>query len=325
MKRAELEALSTAALQQVIVDAASVLADRVNGAARATAAPAVSGSLFTFGSASAGSSGSGTPGISNLFGPAGASTQPSEGSIFRPVAFQPRTGTDAAAASSGGVKLFGGTGGGLFGGILGATTPAATTDAVTGSTKNDKAAGDGEHADKAKGEADPDGDGDGPDGGEALNEEEVTFVAGWTPSITLEVCDSVETGEESEEPLYEQRSKLYRFRDGEWKERGLGTTRLLKDKVTGRVRYLLRQEKTGKVVANHYVIDHKPYCELLPNKDSDKIWVWTAQDIADGELAVEQFALKFGTSDLAKAFKEAFDDAKERNAKIFALENSAEQ
>merc|ERR1719210_1450793 len=87
-------------------------------------------------------------------------------------------------------------------------------------------------------------------------EEEVTNIPGWTPSVTLEVKEIIETGEENEEELYSQRSKLYRFREGEWKERGLGEARLLRSKASGRVRFLLRQEKTGKVVANHYVVDH---------------------------------------------------------------------
>lgn len=138
-------------------------------------------------------------------------------------------------------------------------------------------------------------------------------MPGWTPSVTLEVRDDVETGEEMEERLYTQRSKLYRFRDGDWKERGTGEAKLLKDPVTGRVRFLLRQEKTMKIVANHCVFDYDeaPYCVLRPNANSERCWVWTAPDCADGgEQQVEQFALKFGTPELAKEFKEAFDKAK---------------
>ena len=57
----------------------------------------------------------------------------------------------------------------------------------------------------------------------------------------------------------------YRFKDGDWKERGLGDSKLLRHKacltpsteltvsdharlqVSGKVRYMLRQEKTGKI------------------------------------------------------------------------------
>ena len=70
-----------------------------------------------------------------------------------------------------------------------------------------------------------------------------------------------------------------------------------------------------KIVANHYVVrDADPYYNLVPNAGSDKIWVWMAQDFAEGELVVEQFALKFGTPEKAQGFKEAFEKAKQINA-----------
>jgi hypothetical protein len=102
---------------------------------------------------------------------------------------------------------------------------------------------------------------------------------------------------------------------GEWKERGTGDVKLLKNKQNGRVRLLMRQEKTMKIVANHYVVANAdPYYHLVPNAGSDKIWVWMAQDFAEGELAVEQFALKFGTPEKAQGFKEAFENSKKLNA-----------
>ncbi len=110
---------------------------------------------------------------------------------------------------------------------------------------------------------------------------------------------------------------------GEWKERGTGDVKILLSKSNGRVRLLMRQEKTMKIVANHYVVsDAAPYYDLKPNAGSDKIWVWMAQDFAEGELAVEQFALKFGTPEKAQAFKEAFEDAKVRNHKAMSKTTS---
>jgi Ran-binding protein 1 len=102
---------------------------------------------------------------------------------------------------------------------------------------------------------------------------------------------------------------------GEWKERGTGDVKLLKNKANGRVRLLMRQEKTLKIVANHYVVDNAgAFYSLKPNAGSDKIWVWLAQDYAEGEMAVEQFALKFGTPEKAKGFYDAFEEAKKINA-----------
>jgi Ran-binding protein 1 len=62
----------------------------------------------------------------------------------------------------------------------------------------------------------------------------------------------VVTGEEAEEELAKFRSKLYRWRNKEWKERGIGELRFLKHKSHGKIRVLMRQEKTLKIVANFY-------------------------------------------------------------------------
>lgn len=56
--------------------------------------------------------------------------------------------------------------------------------------------------------------------------------------------------------LYCRRAKLFRFDNAaeppEWKERGTGDVKLLKHKVTGLIRLLMRRDKTHKVCANHY-------------------------------------------------------------------------
>lgn len=135
----------------------------------------------------------------------------------------------------------------------------------------------------------------------------------------------VVTGEEDEEIFWQQRSKLYRFgtdTDGDqvWKERGLGESKLLKHKTTGKIRFLLRQEKTLKVVANHYVLETEALCKLKPNIGSDKIWVWTANNTYDDETKVEQMALKFGQIEQAKLFKEKFEEAAKINKAIFDKE-----
>ena len=55
-----------------------------------------------------------------------------------------------------------------------------------------------------------------------VHEEEVTTIDGWTASVTIDLKE-VESGEEAEEELYTQRSKLYRFVESEWKERDVET------------------------------------------------------------------------------------------------------
>ncbi len=67
--------------------------------------------------------------------------------------------------------------------------------------------------------------------------------------ITLQEIDIL-TGEENEDIIFKERSKLYRWKDAEWKERGTGELKLLRDKNNNKIRLLLRQDKTKKIVAN---------------------------------------------------------------------------
>ena len=56
------------------------------------------------------------------------------------------------------------------------------------------------------------------------------------PIVHLEEVE-VKTGEEEETAIYSQRSKLFRFTDGQWKERGIGDMRILKHNSTGVILY----------------------------------------------------------------------------------------
>lgn len=48
------------------------------------------------------------------------------------------------------------------------------------------------------------------------------------------------TGEEDDEELSKFRTKLYRWRGSEWKERGVGDLRILKNKKNNKIRVLMR-------------------------------------------------------------------------------------
>jgi len=315
--RSDLESLTTNSLHRLITDAAAVLAARADAGTkdssdanplvfqptgRLTAAPLPEdlqgGSLFTFGVGAASTS-QGASSSSGLF-----SAKPSElfggsgGGLF---------GASTSSGSPG--SLFGGSGGGLFGGSTGGLFGTAVAPLASGAEKV---------SEEAAGGAAQEGE-----DGEYVKEEEITEVQGWKPSVTLEVKDSIETGEEGEEQVYSQRSKLYRWRDGEWKERGLGEARLLRDSQ-GQVRFLMRQEKTGKVVANHQLVNTPPYCDLRSNADNEKIWVWTTPDCSEDSLETQQFALKFGTVELANVFKEAFDAAKQSKSEATLPEEKKE-
>lgn len=78
-----------------------------------------------------------------------------------------------------------------------------------------------------------------------------------------------------------------------WRERGVGDCKFLKHRETNRIRVLMRQEKTMKIIINHFL---DPRIVLTPNVGSDRSWVWVAFDFSDGKLeeTVSLMIFKFG-------------------------------
>lgn len=148
----------------------------------------------------------------------------------------------------------------------------------------------------------------------AEEEPEGESTAEFTPVVQLDEVD-VRTHEEDEVAILKIRSKLFRYTETmlnkgsgkkEWIERGVGEMKLLKHRESERIRVLMRQEKTMKVIANH-VVD--PRIVLEPNVGNDRSWVWSCYDYSEGELVEEVFAIRFGTAENANKFKEAFIEA----------------
>jgi Ran-binding protein 1 len=113
--------------------------------------------------------------------------------------------------------------------------------------------------------------------------------------------------------MFSQRAKLFIFGETlldvgtgnkSWRERGIGDIRILRHREHQRLRVLMRQEKTMKVIANHAL---DPRCVLEPNAGNDRSWVWSAFDFAGGELVETIFAIRFGDTDKALDFKVAFE------------------
>lgn len=115
------------------------------------------------------------------------------------------------------------------------------------------------------------------------------------------------TGEEDEEVLYSQRVKLFRFDSSvsQWKERGVGILKILKNSTNGRLRVLMRREQVLKVCANHWITTTM---NLKPLAGSDKAWIWMANDFSDGDAKLEQLAAKFKSPELAEEFKQKFEE-----------------
>ncbi|KTW29705.1 hypothetical protein T552_04093 [Pneumocystis carinii B80] len=134
------------------------------------------------------------------------------------------------------------------------------------------------------------------------------------PIVQLSKIET-KTNEEEETVTFKMRAKLFRFDKGEWKERGTGDVRFLKHNDTGRIRLVMRRDKTLKICANHYI---DPNIKLTSNVGSDRSWIWSVvADMSDGEPNAETLAIRFANSENANLFKEKFTDSQEENKKFF--------
>jgi Ran-binding protein 1 len=74
------------------------------------------------------------------------------------------------------------------------------------------------------------------------------------------------TGEEKDECIFKMRAKIYRMRDDQLKERGTGNAKLLRNTETKKIRFVMRQEKTLKPVANFISKQKQSILYLLRSK-----------------------------------------------------------
>ena len=95
-----------------------------------------------------------------------------------------------------------------------------------------------------------------------------------------------------------------------WKERGTGDVKFLKHKGTGKVRMLMRREKTMKICANFFL---QPTIELKENAGSDRSWVWQCMDFSEEKEDISVLAIRFANSENAQKFKESFEEGKAAN------------
>jgi len=136
------------------------------------------------------------------------------------------------------------------------------------------------------------------------------------PVIRLTEQVDTKTGEEEDEVIFKMRAKLFRFDAAlsEWKERGTGDVRLLRNRQSKKVRLVMRRDKTLKVCANHTITSDM---QLQPNIGSDRSWVWkVAADYTEDPPTAETLAIRFANSDNAGQFKTNFEEAREANAKL---------
>lgn len=136
------------------------------------------------------------------------------------------------------------------------------------------------------------------------------------PIIALPDEIEVKTGEENEEILFSERSRLFRYFEKEWKERGIGNIKILKNKDTNKCRILMRREQIHKLCANHAITS-----DMILNKtEKENAYIWMAHDFSEDKVIVEKFLVRFKTVEIAKKFYDTFEEAKKIDPKAGAVE-----
>lgn len=168
----------------------------------------------------------------------------------------------------------------------------------------------------------------------------------FAPVIPLPELVEVKSGEENDEVLFSERSKLFRYDKNikvsthilydliykmitwnklvlridsfhplesvlgqyknthfklndrsvqEWRDRGVGDMKILKNKETGVVRLLMRREQVHKVCCNHRITND---LVLTKSKTNEKAYCWAASDFSDDTNGTfQQFTIRFKTAE----------------------------
>ena len=124
------------------------------------------------------------------------------------------------------------------------------------------------------------------------------------PLVSLPLIDTMKSGEEEEEVLFNHHAKLYRFDNDLWKERGIGDMKILKHRVTGKVRLLMRRDQILKLCCNHYITSSMSLTDL---KGLTQFAWCTNCDFSDHIPKPEKFAIKFKHADTGENFKQIFE------------------
>ena len=126
------------------------------------------------------------------------------------------------------------------------------------------------------------------------------------PLVNLPDTYQVITGQESEEQLFCERAKLYRYdpNSKQWKERGIGNMTIMKNRESGKSRLVMRREQVLKLCCNHVIL---PTMQLNPMVGGGNACRWfTPCDFSEEESKPEQLAIRFKRKEQADSFQEVF-------------------
>ena len=116
-----------------------------------------------------------------------------------------------------------------------------------------------------------------------------------------------ETGEESEDIIFCQRGKLFRYRDNKWVERGVGDMKVLQQRNEHKFRLLMRREIVMKLCCNHLILSS---LELKPHTDKSVLWSTYADFSEQTDSESLTLAIRFKTPEIKDEFVEAVNKCK---------------
>uniref|UniRef100_A0A914I1U1 CSN12-like protein n=1 Tax=Globodera rostochiensis TaxID=31243 RepID=A0A914I1U1_GLORO len=131
--------------------------------------------------------------------------------------------------------------------------------------------------------------------------EEFVPTDNFKPIVPLPPKVETKSGEENEEMLFSARCKLFRYKDKQSKERGIGELKLLHNKESGRYRCVIRSgDQLSKLFANFPVLANM---KSQATQQKPNIRTLKCKDFSDNSDGVDEvFLLKFRDQTTAEEF-----------------------
>lgn len=114
----------------------------------------------------------------------------------------------------------------------------------------------------------------------------------------------MKSGEEDEDVLFMERCKLFRFRDKEYKERGVGDIKFLKHRTTGKGRLIMRREQINLVCLNCWSLTKVERVRETQLR-------FAGIDASDGEPEMSVFIVKFKNAEIMDRFESHLRDLRD--------------
>ena len=126
------------------------------------------------------------------------------------------------------------------------------------------------------------------------------------PVVTLPETVNIKSWDDDADTLFCRRCKLYRFTDErQWKDRGVGELKIMKHRVTGKVKLIMRRDQIFKLCCNHSLTSDM---KLTVMAHSEKACSWfTSADLSEEEARPEKLSAKFKSAKFMNEFREAFE------------------